>query len=42
LEAARLQLLVTEDSRGDPVVDPLAVGGGAPWLRTAAPNGCTD
>jgi hypothetical protein len=30
-----------EDALGDPVVDPLGAGGGAPWLRTAVPNGCT-
>src|SRR5215208_7067181 len=40
LEVGGVQL-ATEDSLGDSVVDPLAAGGGAPWLRTAAPNGCT-
>src|SRR5688500_3561067 len=41
LEVGGVQLLAPEDSLGDPVVDPLAAGGGAPWLRTAAPNGST-
>src|SRR5215216_4843525 len=37
-----VQLLAPEDSLGDPVVDPLGAGGGAPWLRTVVPKGCTD